>query len=78
MNNNPITLRDILVRYRKDNNISDTVWYELCKHYTRGTSPNYDTLRYYLSPYYLLFPKELATDELIKAEMLRYIEEYNH
>lgn len=77
MNNNSTTLRDILTQYRKDNNISDDVWYGICKHYTRGATPNFDTIRYYLSPYYLKLPKELTTDEMIKNEMLNFIQEYS-
>lgn len=72
-----MTLKDVLKQYREDNNIDDGVWYGICKHYTRGTNPNYDTIRHYLSPYYLKFPKEMATDKLIKEEMLNFIEEYN-
>lgn len=77
MNKKSFTLRDILAQYRTDNNISDAVWYGLCKHYTKAAKPNFDTIRYYLSPYYLKFPKKLATDEMIKNEMLDFIQKYN-
>ena len=73
-----MTLKDVLKKYRQDNNISDAVWYGICKHYTRGTNPNYDVIRHYLSPYYLHFSNEMATDKLIKEELLRFIEEYNN
>lgn len=75
MNNNRVTLNEILKQYRADNNISDAEWYGLCRHYTRRTNANFDTIRYFLSPYYLQFPKELATDEQIRGEMLRFIED---
>jgi hypothetical protein len=77
MNNQTYTLKEVIDEYRADNDINDTEWYGLCKHYTRGTNPDLDTIRYYLLPYFRTFPKEQATDELIKAELFNFIEKYN-
>lgn len=77
MNNQSITLREVLSKYRSDYNISNEEWYGLCRHYTRGTNPDLDTIRYYLSSYYRQFPQEQATDEMIISELLHFIEEYN-